>query len=134
MVAGCIVLCLGCGQSTDSSCNKIRDRAFRGDSRDSSSGLLPEPTQWIDVGLVIDTGTFGSWDTVMEGITPSAVVRRNGMFFLYYVGADDYIADLNNIGPAHRSIGVAVSQDGFHWTKPALGRRDWNAPCTPRST
>jgi hypothetical protein len=118
VVAGCIVLYLGCGQSTDSSCDKTRDGAFRSDSRDSSSGLLPEPAQWIDAGLVIDTGTFGSWDTVMEGITPSAVVRRNGTFFLYYVGADDYIADLNNIGPAHRSIGVAVSQDGIHWTKP----------------
>lgn len=79
---------------------------------------LPQTDEWIDVGLVIDAGEAGAWDFIMEGYTPSSIVRRDGRYYLYYVGADDYIADLRNLGPAHRSLGVAVSDDGIEWQKP----------------
>jgi hypothetical protein len=114
-----VFLCLGCGEEVDPACSGAAKTHLADATNDSSVNLLPEPSQWIDVGLVVDTGAFGSWDTVMEGITPVAIVRRDGRFLLYYVGADDYISDLRNIGPAHRAIGVAVSLDGIHWTKPS---------------
>ena len=78
---------------------------------------LPEASEWIDAGLVLDAGGFGAWDALMEGHTPAAVIRRDGTYLLYYVGADDYFADLRNIGPAHRSLGVATSEDGINWSK-----------------
>lgn len=84
---------------------------------DSILALLPMDDDWTDVGVVLDTGPPGSWDLIMEGITPSSIVRREDTYYLYYVGADEYIADLENVGPAHRAVGVAMSKDGLHWTK-----------------
>lgn len=81
--------------------------------------VLPEPGDWTDLGPVLDTGPFGAWDALMEGITPSAIVRRDGRFLLYYVGSHDYIADTANVGPAGRALGVATSDDGLTWTKAA---------------
>lgn len=74
--------------------------------------------RWVDVGLVLDAGGPGAWDAFMEGYTPASIILREGVYHLYYVGADDYIADLRNIGPSHRSLGVAVSEDGIRWSKP----------------
>ncbi|MCC6629862.1 MAG: Ig-like domain-containing protein, partial [Chloroflexi bacterium] len=40
-------------------------------------------------------------------------------YYLYYVGSDNYISQLNNIGPGNRFVGVATSADGVNWTKHA---------------
>ena len=71
---------------------------------------MPHAEDWTDYGLVIDASPFGEgWDVLFEGGTPAGLVRRGNLFYLYYIGADDYIADKDNIGPAHRAIGVATS-------------------------
>lgn len=116
--AACLLGALGCGAGSDSGC----DERTPAEDDALEAGLVPLPgnTQWIDAGVAVDSGSFGSWDALFEGHTPCGVVRHGGRFLLYYVGADDYIADPDNIGPAHRSIGVAVSEDGIHWTKPAV--------------
>lgn len=83
-----------------------------------AQAVLPQEADWIDYGLALDTGPHGTaFDCVMEGLTPCSIVEKDGTFYLYYVGADDYISQKNNIGPAHRSIGVAISTDCITWTK-----------------
>jgi hypothetical protein len=79
---------------------------------------LPAASDWTDYGLVIDVAPFGQgWDALFEGATPAALLKHDGTYYLYYIGADDYIAQLNNLGPANRSIGVATSTDAVNWTK-----------------
>lgn len=79
---------------------------------------VPPPSDWIDRGLVLDTGAHGrAWDVLMEGMTPSALVKRGDTFLLYYVGSPDYIDDPANVGPKDRAIGVATSADLVRWTK-----------------
>lgn len=92
--------------------------AFAVSGAASASTPIPAESDWTDYGMVVDAGPFGeAWDAILEGITPCAVIEKNGTYFLYYVGSDDYIDDDDNIGPAHRSIGVATGTDGIHWTK-----------------
>ena len=77
---------------------------------------VPKETDWIDHGVVIESGSKGSWDIRLGGmISPSTVVKKNGTFFLYYIGADgDRSTDK---GPRHRALGVATSTDGINFTK-----------------
>jgi hypothetical protein len=108
LAAGCVAL---------AGCTRAPDACDARDVPEALAALLPDPDAWIGAGLALDTGPFGSWDTIMEGITPAAVQRRHGAFLLYYVGARDYITALDNVGPADRAIGVATSPDGINWTK-----------------
>ena len=79
---------------------------------------IPTEADWVDHGLVIDASPLSQgWDAIFEGKTPCSVVQKDGVMYLYYVGADNYISQKDNIGPSHRSIGVATSTDGVHWTK-----------------
>ena len=83
-----------------------------------SSAKAPIPAQgdWVDQGVALQAGGEGTWDARMYGqISPSAVVRKDGTWFLYYVGADgDRKTDG---GPRHRALGVATSTDGIHFAK-----------------
>jgi hypothetical protein len=82
------------------------------------TSLIPAASDWTDYGLVIDATPFGQgWDVLFEGGTPAALVKKDGTYYLYYVGADDYISQKDNIGPSHQFIGVATSSDGVNWTK-----------------
>jgi hypothetical protein len=79
---------------------------------------IPAATDWIDLGLAVDAAYFTKgWDSIFEGITPCAIVKKDNLYYGYYVAADNYITDLNNIGPSNRSIGVVTSPDGINWTK-----------------
>lgn len=79
---------------------------------------IPDETAWTDHGLVIDSSEFGTaWDGFFEGTTPCSLIKHNGVYYQYYIGADDYIDQLNNIGPSNRAIGVATSTDGVRWQK-----------------
>ena len=57
------------------------------------------------------------------------VIKRKGIFFLYYIGAD---GDRRDGGPANRAIGVATSKDGIHFKKypgnPVLTHQPSGAP------
>jgi hypothetical protein len=78
---------------------------------------IPIPTQddWVDYGPVLETGQEGEWDFFWAGLTPASVVKKDGIYYFYYVAADGY---RSHDGDArHRSIGVATSPDGIRFTK-----------------
>src|SRR5262245_934369 len=84
----------------------------------AQSAAIPAQSAWTDYGLVLDAAPFGQgWDTFYEDYTPIALLKKDGTYFLYYSGADNYISQRDNVGPAHRELGVATSADGVHWTK-----------------
>jgi predicted GH43/DUF377 family glycosyl hydrolase len=78
--------------------------------------LIPKQSDWTDQGVAITEGPPGSWDVRLSGmISPCTVVKKDGFYFLYYIGADgDRSTDG---GPRHRALGVATSTDGINFTK-----------------
>ena len=78
--------------------------------------LIPKQSDWTDQGIAFTKGPTGSWDVRLGGsITPCTVVKKEGTYFLYYIGADgDRSTDG---GPRHRALGVATSTDGINFTK-----------------
>jgi len=78
---------------------------------------IPIQSDWEDLGVVLQAGPPGSWDVRLEGaISPCAVVKKDGTYFLYYIGADGNRV-LSDFGPRHRALGVATSADGINFTK-----------------
>ena len=77
---------------------------------------IPRADEWSREQVVLEAGPEGSWDARLYGqISPCTVVKKNGTWFLYYVGADgDRTTDG---GPANRALGVATSTDGIHYKK-----------------
>lgn len=76
---------------------------------------IPASSDWTDVGIILEQGPPGTWDTNFKGmISPSTVIKKNGTYFLYYIGADGFRADG---GPSNRKLGVATSKDGINFTK-----------------
>jgi len=75
---------------------------------------IPDQSDWTDRGLVIEAGS--GWDKRLHGaISPTTVVKKNGIYFVYYIGADgDRSTDG---GPRNRALGVATSADGINFTK-----------------
>jgi hypothetical protein len=77
---------------------------------------IPKQADWIDRGIVISPGTSGAWDTRLFGmISPTTVVKKNGTYYLYYIGADGNRS--TDGGPRHRALGVATSTNGINFTK-----------------
>lgn len=71
---------------------------------------------WTDKGVVLTGGNTGSWDVNLYGaLSPATVVKKNGTYYLYYVGADG--VRTTDGGPRHRALGVATSNDGINFTK-----------------
>ena len=77
---------------------------------------IPKDSDWTDEGTVLEKGGPGSWELRLGGaISPGAMVKKNGTYFLYYIGANgDRSSDK---GPRHRALGVATSMDGIHFVK-----------------
>jgi len=75
-----------------------------------------QQSNWEEWGAVLTNGPVGSWDARLHGmISPCSVVKKDGMYYLYFIGADgDRSTDG---GPRHRALGVATSSDGIHFTK-----------------
>jgi hypothetical protein len=77
---------------------------------------IPKQSDWKNLETVLMNGTSGSWDYRLHGqISPCAVIKQNGTYFLYYIGADGNRS--NDGGPRHRAIGVATSNNGINFTK-----------------
>jgi hypothetical protein len=77
---------------------------------------VPAQSDWINRGIVLTAGPPGSWDVRLHGmISPCTVIKKNGTFFLYYIGADGNRT--YDMGPRHRALGVATSTDGINFTK-----------------
>lgn len=77
---------------------------------------VPKQSDWLDRGIVLQSGPPGSWDARLGGmISPCTVVKKDGTYFLYYIGADGNRS--TDGGPRHRALGVATSTDGINFTK-----------------
>ena len=76
---------------------------------------IPKQLDWTVVGTVLESGPSGSWDARLHGqISPCSVVKKDGIYYLYYIGAD---GNRKDGGPAHRALGVATSADGIRFKK-----------------
>lgn len=77
---------------------------------------VPRAEEWRLMGEALRGGPPGSWDHRLYGqISPCVAVLWKGKYFLYYVGASgDRKTDG---GPKDRALGVAVSEDGLHFSK-----------------
>lgn len=80
--------------------------------------LVPNKGDWSTPTTAISPNpTPGAWDHLLYGAaSPSTMVKFNGKYFLYYLGAE------GEMGPPsyeviHRSLGVATSTDGVNFTK-----------------
>jgi len=77
---------------------------------------LPGENDWIECGVVLETGAPGDWDSRFSGASsPSGLLLHDGTYYLYYGGADGLRS--TDQGPRHRAIGVATSPDGVRFTK-----------------
>jgi hypothetical protein len=80
--------------------------------------LVPNKGDWSKPTTAISPNpTPGTWDHLLYGAaSPSTIVKFNGTYFLYYLGAE------GEMGPPsyeviHRSLGVATSTDGVNFAK-----------------
>jgi len=81
---------------------------------------IPKASDWTDHDVALAAGPAGSWDSRFSGaISPATVVKRQGTYLLYYIGADGdrERPPGDDRGPRHRALGVATSRDGIHFTR-----------------
>jgi len=78
---------------------------------------IPGQADWVDCGRVFSAGTEGEWDLYLWGGFGTTVIKKDGIFYLYYQGANGY--DDNEGTVTYRAIGVATSTDGTNFTKHA---------------
>ena len=76
---------------------------------------IPAQTDWTDHGWILNAGSNGSWDKYLNGMLTASVVKKNGIYYLYYGGACCYSTSLASV--TDRAIGVATSTDGINFTK-----------------
>lgn len=77
---------------------------------------LPARSDWTLRGTAFEAGADGAWDVRLHGqISPCAVIKKDGRYFLYYIGADG--ARSTDGGPRHRALGVASSEDGLEFAR-----------------
>lgn len=74
---------------------------------------LPGPEDWKDRGTILERGAPGAWNHHLAGGFAGAVIKRSGVFLLYYQGARSYDEYFGTV--TDRAIGVAISPDGIHF-------------------
>ena len=81
--------------------------------------IIPRESEWKDQGIILKAGESGSWDVRLNGmISPCSIIKKDGTYFLYYVGSDgDRGPPHNDNGPRHRKLGVATSTDGIEFSR-----------------
>lgn len=80
--------------------------------------LVPNKGDWSpEITAISPNPNPGTWDHILWGAaSPSTMVKFNGTYFLYYIGAEGDTGD-PEYNPIRRSLGVATSSDGVHFTK-----------------
>lgn len=68
-----------------------------------SSVEVPAQSDWTDHGVIISLGPPGSWDHRLDGALTTALMKKDGTYFFYYIGAS---GDRGDGGPAFRKLGV----------------------------
>jgi hypothetical protein len=76
---------------------------------------IPAQSDWVDCGPIFNAGAEGEWDYYLWGGFAATVVKKDGVFYLYYQGADGFDDEEQTV--TWRSIGVATSSDGVNFTK-----------------
>jgi hypothetical protein len=89
--------------------------AARGQRSSATDIPIPAQSEWTDHGTIFAAGAEGDWDHILWGGFAGSVIKKNGAYFLYYQGSRAY----DEVGETvvGRSIGVAASADGLHFTK-----------------
>jgi hypothetical protein len=77
---------------------------------------IPSQSDWVDQGIILDAGPEGEWDYYLWGGFAFSVIKRNSTYYFYYQGSSDYRTEYDET-VLWRSIGVATSSDGIHFTK-----------------
>jgi hypothetical protein len=77
---------------------------------------IPAQSDWVDYGTIFSQGDEGEWDYYLYGGFTNTVVKKDGVFYLYYQGASDYQTAFDET-VLWRAIGVATSPDGMNFTK-----------------
>jgi hypothetical protein len=77
---------------------------------------IPTQQDWTDYGIVLSAGALDEWDYQLFGGFAGTVVKRDGIFYLYYQGARGYRLIYDET-VTWRAIGVATSPDGINFTK-----------------
>lgn len=77
--------------------------------------ILPSQSDWLECGPIFSAGSEGDWDLYLWGGFASTVIKKNGIFYLYYQGANGY--DDAEETATWRAIGVATSHDGINFAK-----------------
>jgi hypothetical protein len=77
--------------------------------------VVPQQEDWTDHGKVIDSGAIGEWDRYLWGGFANSVVKKDGVYYLYYQGSNGYDEAEGTV--TYRAIGVATSEDGINFAK-----------------
>ncbi|MGH0028179.1 MAG: hypothetical protein ACQGVC_00180 [Myxococcota bacterium] len=103
----------GCSSGGGSSGSSSSGGGGGGGGGGSTPLILPSQGDWVDRGStgIEASGVMGDWDFRIDGaISPVDVVKRGGVYYLYYIGADGNRT--GSSGPRHRALGVATSTNG----------------------
>jgi hypothetical protein len=103
-----IILLQGCSTSTPTSTPAAKPLELK--------IHIPTQADWIDYGIILKAGPQGAWDYYLWGGFAFSVLKNDGTYFLYYQGASDYRSE-NDETVLWRTIGVATSTDGIHFSK-----------------
>jgi hypothetical protein len=74
--------------------------------------VIPTQSDWVECGPIFSAGSEGAWDYYLWGGFAATVVKKDGVFYLYYQGSDGYDDEEHTV--TWRSIGVATSSDGVN--------------------
>ncbi|UCD02672.1 MAG: hypothetical protein JSV63_02685, partial [Candidatus Aenigmatarchaeota archaeon] len=78
---------------------------------------IPAQSDWTDQGVIASAGGSTDWDgRLVGGFSPCAAIKKDGTYFVYYIGATLQGRDEDN-GPRYRALGVLTSTDGVTFTK-----------------
>jgi hypothetical protein len=77
---------------------------------------IPAQSDWVDYGKIFEAGELGEWDYQLYGGFTNSIVKRDGIFYLYYQGASGYRTTPDET-VTWRAIGVATSADGINFAK-----------------
>ena len=69
---------------------------------------IPAQSDWVDYGPIFYQGEPGEWDHYLYGGFTNTVVKKDGIFYLYYQGESDYRTTFDET-VLWRAIGVARS-------------------------
>ena len=77
---------------------------------------IPSQSDWVDYGTILEAGAEDDWDYYLWGGFAFSVIKKDGLFYLYYQGSSDYRTEYDET-VLWRAIGVATSDDGIHFSK-----------------